>query len=447
MKDGPREEGPPTVAGKPKQGGDIRSRWAWVKPEVWTERMLAALESGVKGGKWFSLMDKVCARKNLETSWEQVRRNQGAAGVDGQSVVMFQAHSQRYLEELERELKEGRYRPQGIRRHWIPKPGSAKMRPLGIPTVKDRVVQTALRNAIEPIFEARFTEDSYGFRPGRGCKDALRRVDTLLREGYTHVVDADIQSYFDTIGHEVMLAEVEKEIADGRVLGLLEQYLKQQVMEDVKTWTPEAGTPQGAVISPLLANIYLHPVDVVQKEAGYAVVRYADDLVILCKSEGQAQSALALLEAELSRRRLTLHPEKTRLVDAAQPGGFDFLGYHFEKGHHWPRRKSLMNLRDKIREHTPRTSGHSLQQIIETINPILRGWYGYFKHSYHNTFPRIDRWVRMRLRSILRKRQGRKGRGRGSDHQRWKNAYFARHGLFTLTEAHARACRPRCGNH
>jgi len=431
------------VAEGPKRGGDIRDRRPWVKAGVWTERMLAALEDGVKGGKWFSLMDKVYARKNLEAAWDQVRRNRGAAGVDGQSVAKFQAQASKYLDELEREMKDGAYRPQGVRRHWIPKPGSAKMRPLGIPTVKDRIVQTALRNAIEPIFEKRFTEDSYGFRPGRGCKDALRRVDALLREGYTHVVDADIQSYFDTIDHGALLAEVKGEIADGRVLELLGRYLKQQVMEDAKAWTPEAGTPQGAVISPLLANIYLHPVDVSIREAGYAMVRYADDLVILCKSEGQAQEALALLEAEMSRRKLTLHPEKTRLVDAAQPGGFDFLGYHFERDYRWPRKKSLQSLKDKVRECTPRTSGHSLQQIIETANPVLRGWFGYFKHSHYTTFDRLDAWVRMRLRSILRKRDHRTGPGTGPDHQRWPNAFFAQHGLFSLKEAHACACRSR----
>ena len=431
------------MAEGPKRGGDIRDRRPWVKAGVWTERMLAALEDGVKGGKWFSLMDKVYARKNLEAAWDQVRRNRGAAGVDGQSVAKFQAQASKYLDELEREMKDGAYRPQGVRRHWIPKPGSAKMRPLGIPTVKDRIVQTALRNAIEPIFEKRFTEDSYGFRPGRGCKDALRRVDALLREGYTHVVDADIQSYFDTIDHGALLAEVKGEIADGRVLELLGRYLKQQVMEDAKAWTPEAGTPQGAVISPLLANIYLHPVDVSIREAGYAMVRYADDLVILCKSEGQAQEALALLEAEMSRRKLTLHPEKTRLVDAAQPGGFDFLGYHFERDYRWPRKKSLQSLKDKVRECTPRTSGHSLQQIIETANPVLRGWFGYFKHSHYTTFDRLDAWVRMRLRSILRKRDHRTGPGTGPDHQRWPNAFFAQHGLFSLKEAHACACRSR----
>lgn len=409
--------------------------------------MLEALENGVKGGKWFSLMDKVHARKNLEISWEQVRRNQGAAGVDGQSVVKFQAQTVQYLDELERELKDGTYRPQAVRRQWIPKSGSDKLRPLGIPTVKDRIVQTALRNAMEPIFEKRFVEDSYGFRPGRGCKDALRRVDALLKAGYTHVVDADIQSYFDTIDHELLLKEVEREVADGKVLELIGRYLKQQVLEEAKAWAPEAGTPQGAVISPLLANIYLHPVDVALKAVGYAMVRYADDLVILCKTEAEARQALERLEAEMNRRKLTLHPEKTRLVDATQPGGFDFLGYHFERGYRWPRKKSLDKLKDTVRRYTPRTNGQSLQYIIARLNPVLRGWFGYFKHSHFTTFDRLDAWVRMRLRSILRKWQKLTGRGRGRDHQRWPNAYFAQLGLFTLQEAHARARPPRCRNH
>jgi len=409
--------------------------------------MLEALENGVKGGKWFSLMDKVCARKNLEISWEQVRRNQGAAGVDGQSVVRFQSQTVQYLDELERELKDGTYRPQAVRRQWIPKAGGDKLRPLGIPTVKDRIVQTALRNAMEPIFEKRFVEDSYGFRPGRGCKDALRRVDALLKAGYTHVVDADIQSYFDTIDHELLLSEVECDVADGKVLELIGRYLKQQVLEEAKAWAPEAGTPQGAVISPLLANIYLHPVDVALKAAGYAMVRYADDLVILCKTEAEARQGLELLQAEMSRRKLTLHPEKTRLVDAAQPGGFDFLGYHFERGYRWPRKKSLDKLKDTVRRHTPRTSGQSLPYIIEQLNPVLRGWFGYFKNSHPTTFAPIDGWVRMRLRSILRRWQKKPGRGRGRDHQRWPNAYFAQLGLFTLQEAHARARQPRCRPH
>ena len=447
MKDGRAEGRPPEVAERSKQGGDIRARWTWVERSVWTERMLTALETGVKGGKWFSLMDKVYAPKNLEASWQRVRQNQGAAGVDGQSVAKFGERAPKYLEELHQELQAGTYRPQEVLRVWIPKPGSAAMRPLGIPVVKDRVVQGALRNALEPIFERLFVEHSCGFRPGRGCMDALRRVDGLLKAGYTWVVDADIRSYFDTIDHEILMGEVEKEVADGRVLDLVRGYLKQGVMDGAKRWKPTAGTPQGAVISPLLANLYLHPVDLALIGAGHEGVRYADDLVILCKTEREAREALALLKAELGRRKLELHPEKTRIVDATEPGGFDFLGYHFERRTRWPRRKSLNALKDRIRARTKRTNGHSLLEIIKSINPVLRGWFQYFKHSHKTTFSDVDRWVRMRLRSILRKRLGRKGRGQGNDHQRWPNAFFVEQGLFTMTAAFASICRPRCGNH
>ena len=447
MKDAPGDERPPGVAGGPAQGGEVRARWAWAEPLVWTERMLTALEMGAKGGKWFSLIDKVYAPKNLESSWEKVRRNQGAAGVDGQSVMKFGSQVAKYLEELHEELKEGDYRPQEVLRCWVPKPGSDGMRPLGIPVVKDRVVQGALKNVMEPIFERLFVEHSYGFRPGRSCMDALRRVDELLRAGYTWVVDADIRSYFDTIDHDILMAEVEKEVADGKVLALLRNYLNQKVMDGAKSWTPAAGTPQGAVISPLLANIYLHPVDLALRGAGFEMVRYADDLVILCKSEGEALKALELLRGEMGARKLELHPEKTRVVDATQLGGFEFLGYRFERGCRWPRRKSEKALRDKIRTKTKRTSGKSLLSIIQEINPILRGWFHYFKHAHQATFLPLDGWVRMRLRSILRKRHRRKGRGRGTDHQRWPNAYFRELGLFTMQAAQASLCHSRCGNH
>jgi RNA-directed DNA polymerase len=446
--DVPGDERPPGVAGGPAQGGEVRARWAWAEPSVWTDRMLTALEVGAKGGKWFSLIDKVYAPKNLESSWDKVRRNQGAAGVDGQSVMKFGSQAAKYLGELHDALKEGDYRPQEVLRCWIPKPGSDAMRPLGIPVVKDRVVQGALRNVMEPIFERLFVEHSYGFRPGRSCMGALRRVDELLKAGYTWVVDADIRSYFDTIDHEILMAEVEKEVADGKVLALLRSYLNQKVMDGARIWKPAAGTPQGAVISPLLANIYLHPVDLALQRAGCEMVRYADDLVILSKSEGEALQALELLRAELGARKLELHPEKTRIVDATQPGGFEFLGYRFGQGRRWPRRKSEKAFRDKIRAKTKRTSGKSLLSIIQEINPIVRGWFYYFKHAYKTTFSSLDGWVRMRLRSILRKRtKKRRGRGRGKDHQRWPNAYFRDLGLFTMQAAHASLCQSRCGNH
>lgn len=435
--DGRLEERPLEVVRDLKQGGDIPARWAWTERAVWTPRMLEALDQGVKGGKWFSLIDKVHARRNLEAAYEKVRQNRGAAGVDGESIRKFGRHREENLNQLREWLRSDRYRPLAVRRVWIPKPGTTKQRPLGIPAVKDRVVQTALRNVLEPIFEAEFCEESYGFRPGRSCKDALRRVDQLLVQGDQWVVDADIQSYFDTIDHEILMEDVEQRIADGRVLALIRQYLTQNVMDGLKEWTPAMGTPQGAVISPLLANLYLHSVDQSLQKAGFHAVRYADDLVILCRTEGEARQALALLQKEMGRRKLTLHPEKTRVVNVNQAGGFEFLGYHFERGRKYPRKKSVDRLKERIRELTKRTNGHSLESIITSLNRVLKGWYGYFKHGRSWIFRALDRWIRMRLRSILRKRSGRKGRGRGLDHQRWPNAFFAERGLFTFVGTRA----------
>ena len=432
------EDPPVRVPAGAKQTGEARGRWSWAEPSVWTERMLRALEEGVKGGKWYSLIDKVYAPRTLRAAFERVKANDGAPGVDHVTVRAFEAHLEGNLARLSRSLRDGTYRPQAVRRAWVPKPGRKEKRPLGIPTVRDRVAQTALRSVLEPIFERDFAEHSYGFRPGRGAKDALREVARLLREGHSWVVDADIRSYFESIPRERLLARVAEKIADGRVLALLGAYLEQEVMEGLARWTPEAGTPQGAVISPLLSNIYLDPLDHKMAERGYAMVRYADDFVILCRTEAEARRALAEVEAWMEEAGLRLHPEKTRVVDAREPGGFDFLGYHFERGYRWPRRKSLRKVKEAIRQKTRRTNGHSLEMIIADVNRTLRGWYEYFKHSHHTTFGPLDAWVRMRLRSILRKRRGRRGRGRGRDHQRWPNAYFAERGLFSLAAAHAR---------
>jgi len=407
--------------------------------------MLNALEGGVKGGVWFSLMDKVYAPRTLQAGFRRVAANKGSAGVDRQTVSQFGSRLDEELTRLHEGLRGGTYRPQSIKRVYIPKPGSKEERPLGIPTVRDRVVQTALRSVLEPIYERHFAEHSYGFRPGRGCKDALRRVDELLRSGHSHVVDADIKGYFDSIPHERLMTLVRRRVADGKVLALIQAYLSQGVLDGMHTWTPEEGTPQGGVISPLLSNIYLDPLDHLMATAGYEMVRYADDFVILCRSEEQAQEALALVRGWMDEAGLTLHPDKTGTVDATQPGGFDFLGYHFERGMKWPRKKSLKKLRDSIRSKTKRCNGHSLERIIAEINPTLRGWFEYFKHSRKTTFRAQDGWVRMRLRSILRKRMKLKGRGRGKDHHRWPNAFFTRHGLYSLSAAHAQAIQSRYG--
>jgi RNA-directed DNA polymerase len=409
---------------------------------VWTERMLEALETGVQGGKWFSLIDKVYGERTLRAAFDRVKRNRGAAGVDHVTVERFGSRLEEEVEKLSRSLREETYRPQAVRRRWIDKPGSRQRRPLGIPTVRDRVVQCALRWALEPIFEREFAEHSYGFRPGRGCRDALVRVEELLESGYTWVVDADLQSFFDTIDPERLLARVREKITDGRVLGLIEQFLAQEVMDGLEHWTPERGTPQGSVLSPLLANIYLDPLDHLLAAEGFAMVRYADDFVILCRSESEARRALARVQAWTAREGLALHPDKTTVVDATQRGGFDFLGYHFERGYKWPRTKSLRKLKDRVRSQTRRTHGHSLERILADVNRTLSGWYQYFQYSHPTTFPRLDGWIRMRLRSILRRRRGGRGRGRGQDHQRWPNAFFAEQGLFSLAAASASVLQP-----
>jgi len=409
--------------------------------------MLTALEKGVKGGVWFSLIDKVYAKANLSAGCSQVRANGGAAGVDHVATEDFAAHLETNLEKLTEALRQGTYNPQAVRRVYIPKPDGTQ-RPLGIPTVRDRVVQTAIRNVLEPIYERDFAEHSYGFRPGRGCKDALHRVDELLKAGHYYVVDADLKSYFDSIPHERLMQRIRSKIADGRVLHLLEQFLTQGILDGLDEWTPEEGTPQGAVISPLLANIYLDPLDHLLAGQGLAMVRYADDFVILCRTPEEAQRALALVQQWTAEVGLTLHPTKTRLVDIRQEG-FDFLGYHFQTTktgiQHWPRKKSLDKLKDSLRAKTKRTNGTALLCIITAVNRTLRGWFGYFKHSYKITFPPLDSWIRMRLRSILRKRQGRRGRGRGADHQRWPNKFFAEQGLYSLVEAHRLACQSSRG--
>jgi RNA-directed DNA polymerase len=405
--------------------------------------MLTALENGVKGGKWFSLIDKVYADLSLFAAARKVIANGGAAGVDHVTTEMFAEHQSENLERLQRNLREDTYRPQAVRRHWIPKPGSKEKRPLGIPTVRDRVVQTAMRQVLEPIFERDFAERSYGFRPGRGCKDALQRVDDLLQAGYTYVVDADLKSYFDTIPHDRLMELIRQKVADSRVLSLLEAFLRQGVMDGLREWTPEEGSPQGAVISPLLSNIYLDPLDHLMAQQGFQMIRYADDFVIMCRSREEAEQALDAVRQWTAQAGLLLHPDKTRIVDAQKMHeGFDFLGYHFERGYRWPRRKSLRKLKDAVRAKTRRTHGDSLQAIIGALNVTLRGWFEYFKHSHYTTFERIDKWIRMRLRSILRKRRKRRGRGRGADHHRWPNAFFTGHGLYTLKIAHELVRQP-----
>jgi RNA-directed DNA polymerase len=428
----------PVAVPKAQQAGEVPSPWRWVEAAVWTIRMLTTLIQGVEGGKWFRLFDKVFSERNLLAAFQQVASKRGAAGVDHVSVTQFERTLPESLWEVSDQLKHGTYQPQSIRRVHIPKLGTNETRPLGIPTVRDRMVQAAVVNVIEPIFERDFAEHSYGFRPGRGCKDGLRRVDQLLKAGYTHVVDVDLKGYFDSIPHDRLMTRVKEKIADGSVLSLIELFLKAKILDGLEEWTPTIGAPQGAVLSPLLSNIYLDPLDHLVACSGYEMVRYADDFVILCRTPEEASRALDLVRDWVETNGLSLHPTKTKVVDA-RIEGFDFLGYHFQGGERRPRDKSLAKFKETIRAKTKRTNGDSLSSIITSLNQTLRGWFAYFQHSGRWIFRWLDGWIRRRLRGLLARRSGRRKHGNGWENLRWKNAFFAEQGLFSLERAHAMA--------
>lgn len=432
----------PTKANHDGKTAGLPSRWSWVEPTLWTPRMVQALEDGVKGGVWYRLWDKLLTPSTLRAAFAKVKSNRGAAGVDHVSIETYERELDRNLGVLHESLKAGVYRPSAIRRAYIPKVGSHELRPLGIPTVRDRVVQTALRAAIEPIFEREFAAHSYGFRPNRNAHQALDRVERQLCGGAWWVVDVDLKSYFDTVPHAPLLALVRERIADGRVLDLIEAFLTQPVAEQGRRETPTVGVPQGAVVSPVLSNVYLNPLDHLMARAGFEMTRYADDFVVLCRSEEEATRALAEITRWCAVCGLTVHPTKTRVVHVTATEGFDFLGYHFRRNRRvpervwrWPRDKSAAKLRATLRPITRRTNGHSLTEIIRRTNAVLRGFFAYFYKSVRVRLRAIDGWVRSRLRSILRQRRHRHGRGLGADHVRWPNDFFESQGLFSLAGA------------
>jgi RNA-directed DNA polymerase len=276
-------------------------------------------------------------------------------------------------------------------------------------------------------------EHSYGFRPGRSAQGAVARVEGLLRDGYTWIVDADIKSYFDAIPQGLLLRRLAERVSDRRLLRLIGQSLRAGVLEEMKGWQPtEQGTPQGGVLSPLLANIYLNPLDHQMAQAGYRMTRYADDFVIQCQNRAEAQAALERVRAWMTQAGLTLHPDKTRIVDATQEGGFEFLGWHFERGYQWPRTKSQAKVKETIRQHTPRNSGKGMREIVHRLNHSLRSWRAYFDHGVRNVYEDLDKMVRRRLRQLLLKRRGKRGKPNGLINQKWPNAYFDKLGLWRL---------------
>lgn len=459
MKEPANENKPASVERKgarltfPKQAGEARDPRDWAERSVWTQRMLERLAQSQEQTVWYSLWDKVWNPANLDQAILRVILNKGGAGVDGYRTEQLAKDWARQCEGLAAELKNGSYQPKPARRAWIPKLGSHELRPLGIPAVRDRVVQTALRAVMEPIFERDFAQQSYGFRPQRGALEALSRVETLLLSGHTWIVDADLKAYFDTIPQARLMELVRTRIADGKVLNLLEKYLKAGVMDSMKGWQATTqGTPQGAVISPLLANVYLNPLDHWMAGLGKEMVRYADDFVVCVRTEAEAREALVQIEAWVKGAGLTLHPAKTRIVNAAAKGGFDFLGYHFEQygtegGKKWPRQKSQFKLREALRAKLGRSRPGSVRTIASEVNRTLRGWYCYFKWSQPTSLQRMDEWTRERIRHILRRRHRRYGMVHARERTEYGIPWFAEQGLVSLTRLQAQWLQSREGNH
>ena len=375
-------------------------------------------------GKVHSLVDKVYKRKNLELAWQKVRRNGGAGGVDGQSLESFEAELNDHLDRLQQELKSDTYEPDPVRQKLIPKSGQpGKFRPLGIPTIYDRVCQQALLNRMEPIFEPVFDDASFGYRKGRSAKDALRKIWKELDQGCEWIVDADLKDFFGSVDHEKLLTLVNRRIADGRVLRLIERMLKAGCMAEGRRLATEQGTPQGGVVSPALSNILLTPFDREMRHRGYQLTRYADDWVVTCRTRGEAEKALAEATGILKTLGVTLNAEKTRIVHLRH--GFEFLGFKIKRGNRplrlpadkirsgtrpgslyaYPRDKSIRHFRDQIRKLTRRKAPVSTRQLIEQINPVIRGWGLYYcKAQVRGLFHRLSRWIIQRIWSHRYKR-------------------------------------------
>ncbi len=383
-------------------------------------------ERSVKKHKWYSLYDKVYAPGNLERAWEKVRSNRGAGGIDRQSIADFGREKEKHLEEIHRLLREKRYRPLPLRRVYIPK-ASGEKRPLGIPTIRDRVVQQALLNILGPVFEPTFHESSYGFRPLRSAHQAIEHVMRSVQDGKEWVLEVDIRKYFDKVSHELLLEAVNEEVSDGSVLRLIRMFLEAGVMEEGEQKPTEEGTPQGGVISPLLANIYLNRFDWEMAKRGHDMVRYADDFVVLCPTREEAERALSDVQKMLEGKlRLQLHPEKTRILHHEE-GSFDFVGFLIHRRYLWPRMKTLRRFKEKVRYATRRQQGRSVREMIAQLNTVLRGFGNYYRMAnVRRLYERLDGWVRMRVRCCI------EGKRTMYQNYRITNAFLSSLGLVSL---------------